>query len=373
MADPISLLAIAGLVFAGRKMSDPVVTAEAPAVAQVPKPPLLEDAEIVVSDEPYFVEASEPDGGKREMASFAEIAPQQRSDGTEVLNMRNRLYDNGRMNNLSPVEKQLVGPGLGVAADVPAVGGYQQMFRVAPVNTGEYRLTHLPGRVNHGFDVKGGRRTMETVVQHNRPEKTAQLDQRLPPVAGRSVHTGVTPRNKQERTKRPTNRSQTGLRTDGLSNAPPKRFISAQAIPQEPTRFKMDNDTVRFGNAQPGLTEFRGGYQQSPAAQVGKSDAELMALGFRIDDKRGVETNRMANRGRMNVCQQSGKLTTFRCDTSRMDGRFNAANGGWQQNYRQNDYHKFNAFKGHENPYASPEHLNSTKEQLKNNPYAQCW
>ena len=67
---------------------------------------------------------------KQEMGSFAEVAPQQRSSGGEVLSMRNRMYDAGRMNNLSPIEKQLVGPGLGVGPEVPAFGGNQQLFRV---------------------------------------------------------------------------------------------------------------------------------------------------------------------------------------------------------------------------------------------------
>jgi hypothetical protein len=78
---------------------------------------------------------------KREMESFGDIGRQQRSGGQEILNMRNRMYDTGRMNNLSPIEKQLVGPGLGVSADTPATGGYQQMFRVNPINVGEYKLT----------------------------------------------------------------------------------------------------------------------------------------------------------------------------------------------------------------------------------------
>jgi len=150
-------------------------------------------------------------------------------------------------------------------------------------------------------------------------------------------------------------------------------------VPQLPTRFKSDiNDAQfnHFNNPQPGITNFHGGYETSAAANVGKSDAELMALGFRIDDKRG-KAGRAPNRGRMNVresaLKQGGRLTSVRLDTTRVDGRMNAANGGWMQDYRPNDYHQFNAYKGQANPYATAEHLNSTKEQLKSNPYAQVW
>ena len=126
-------MAIAGLVYAGRKMSDPPATAEEPPY-KAPETPMFREEEP--DTRPSFVD--EPEWvAKREHPSFGEVAPQQRSSGTEILSMRNRMYDNGRMNNLSPVEKQLVGPGLGVGADTPATGGYQQMYRVNPINVGE--------------------------------------------------------------------------------------------------------------------------------------------------------------------------------------------------------------------------------------------
>jgi hypothetical protein len=109
MADPISLMAVAGLVYAGRTLS----------TKSVPPPPPEKEAEKPVVKAPVEVQNNnfEPAieySQKREMESFADIAVQQRSGGQEILNMRNRMYDQGRMNNLSPIEKQLVGPGLGV-------------------------------------------------------------------------------------------------------------------------------------------------------------------------------------------------------------------------------------------------------------------
>ena len=104
MADPISLMAVAGLVYAGRNLSTKSVPPKIDTTV-----PVMKNPEIVetVDFQPRYEEPH-----KMEMASFATIAKQQRTGGQEVLNMRNRMYDTGRMNNLSPVEKQLVGPGL---------------------------------------------------------------------------------------------------------------------------------------------------------------------------------------------------------------------------------------------------------------------
>ena len=207
MADPISIAAIAGLIYAGRALSN---KSEPPVLVQKPvQEPVLETA---ISDGvPEFVERDfEPRvqvESKREVESFADIGMQQRSGGQEILTMRDRMYDTGRMNNLSPIEKQLVGPGLGVSVDTPATGGFQQTFRVNPINVGEYRLTTLPGRPGPAFDIGGGRRTGFGEMTHNKPETTAYLPSRLPTMAGRAQGmTGVTPRQEHEKTKRTTHR-----------------------------------------------------------------------------------------------------------------------------------------------------------------------
>lgn len=124
MADPISLAAVAGLIFAGRTLS----TKSKPEAVQSTEEVVIRPQ---VDTVPEFIENNfEPRidiPQKREMGSFADIAYQQRTGGQEILNMRNRMYDTGRMNNLSPIEKQLVGPGLGVGANTPASGGFQQL------------------------------------------------------------------------------------------------------------------------------------------------------------------------------------------------------------------------------------------------------
>ena len=366
MADPISLLAVAGLVYAGRTLS----TRSVPSPVKVSTPsPVLQ-----VDDTTFEPTIRVPQ--KREMESFADISKQQRSGGQEILNMRNRMYDQGRMDNLSPIEKQLVGPGLGVTADTPAVGGYQQLFRVNPINVGAYKLTTLPGRSGPAADVTGGRSAVVGELTHNKPETTAFLPSRRPTMAGRAQGmSGVVPRNEHEKTKRTTNRSETGLRQDGLGFNGAKRFVSAQTVSQDPTRFKSDRNDEQYNynnQAQPGITNFRGAYTNSVAAQViSKTNDELMKYGFRPDDRRG-KPNRMGNAGRMNVresaLKQGGALTAVRSDTTRVDGRVNAASGGWTQQYQQKAFHQFNAYKGNENP--NTRNLGIAQRQLQNNPLA---
>jgi hypothetical protein len=371
MADPISLMAVAGLVYAGRTLSTKSVP---PPPKEIFEPPPVVKAPVEIVNNNFEPVVDRPQ--KREMESFGDITMQQRSGGQEILNMRNRMYDQGRMNNLSPVEKQLVGPGLGVGADTPAVGGYQQMFRVNPVNVGEYRLTTLPGRSGPAADITGGRSAVVGELTHNKPETTSHLPSRRPVMAGRAQGmSGVVPRNEHEKTKRTTNRSETGLRQDGLGFNGAKRFISAQTVSQDPTRFKSDRNDAQYNyynHAAPGIHSHRGAYTNSAATQVtAKTNEELMKYGFRPEDRRG-KPNRMGNAGRMNVresaLKQGGALTAVRSDTSRVDGRMNGANGGWTQQYKQKSFHQFNAYKGNANPNTRT--LDIAKRQLQNNPLA---
>ena len=388
MADPISIAAVAALVYAGKVLSKQ----EQEAPKFVPKKPPVKPNTMIQVDETEddfefnYGAARGVDSldyvNKQEMPSFGEIAPQRRTSGGEVLDMRDRFYDQGRMNNLSPVEKQMVGPGLGVSADVPAVGGFQQLYRVMPTNVGEYKLTQLPGRTNHGSDTMGGRRGIVGEVAKNRPERTTDLYDRLPTARGRAQGmSAITPRQEHEKTKRTTNRSETGMRTDGLQNAPPKRLTSAMTIAQEPTRNKSDLNDGMFAhmdNPQPGIHSFHGAYENSAAVQASsvRDNETLMKYGFRPEDRRG-QANRMANRGRMNVrespLKQGGKLTSVRTDQTRVDGRVNPMNGAWMQQYKNADYHQLNPYKGMANPYATPESLNTTRKQLANNPFAQSF
>ena len=373
MADPISLAAVAGLIFVGRALSDK--TEPAKVVQRIAEREQIEDtllAQETVYEEHADFEPRVEVPRKEEVMSFADIGRQSRTGGQELLTMRDRMYDRGVMNNLSPIEKQMVGPGLGVGPETPAVGGYQQMFRVNPINVGEYRLTTLPGRTGPAMDITGGRSAVVGQLTHNMPEKTAYLPSRLPTMAGRAQGmSAAVPRSSHQKTMRTTNRSETGSRTDGLGFNGAKRVTSALAVSQDPTRFKNDrNDEQYMYNNQPtpGIHSFHGAYTNSAAVQItSKNNEELMKYGFRPEDRRG-KANRMGNPGRMNVAQTRGSLTTVRSDTTRIDGRTNAANGAWTQQYQQKPFHQFNAYKGNENPYTKD--LGVAKKQLYNNPLA---
>lgn len=385
MADPISIIAIAGLAYMGKKLSDPK-----PELYQTESKP--SEHPILIQEEVPDIAAPGPIGldnlppQKFERENFGDIVPQTRTSGTEVLDMRNRMFDNGRMNNMSPIEKQLIGPGIAVGPEVPAAGGFQQLVRVNPENVGAHRLTTLPGRSGPAHDVFGGRRGKMGDIAHNRPEKTAFLPERRPVAGGRSQgFDGHVVRGEHVNGKRLTNRSQTGSRDDGLGFSGAKSVVAGMKMAQDPTRNKKDGNVeqYRYNNQiAPGVSTFSHGYLASPGVQIGEARTygtahtveELNRYGFRPDDRRG-KANRMGNAGRMNVragaLNQGGMPTVVRADTTRVDGRYGPVNGGWTQQYNNNKYYKFNAYKGNSNPYATNESLGVAKRQLQNNPVAQ--
>jgi len=198
---------------------------------------------------------------------------------------------------------------------------------------------------------------------------------------------GARTRPSHQRTMRTTNRSETGLRTDGLGYAPAKRVVSGLTNSQDITRLKNDENTQQFyynNQPAPGVSNFYNGHNVAPATNLalenkrgfGYTPEQLQRYGFRADDRRG-NPNRPANAGRMNVreapLKATGLVTSVRADTSRIDGREGVMSGGWTQQYNQVPYHNFNAYKDAPNPYASSgaTGLDVAKEQLKNNPIAQ--
>tara|TARA_Y100000389_G_scaffold136687_1_gene134243 strand:- start:9375 stop:10538 length:1164 start_codon:yes stop_codon:yes gene_type:complete len=381
-----SIAAMAGLAYLGQLLSEPKIKAQPSGAPQSGAPQSGAPQGGAPQGEVVNFRDSMPDK-KMEVANFGVLAPQSRTDGSEILNMRNRIdTDFGRMNNLSPVEKQLVGPGLGVSPDTPAFGGHQQLFRVNPENVGAYRLTTLPGRSGPAMDVKGGRRGVVGEVSHNRPEKTAFLPARRPESFGRAQGmSGVVPRGEHENTKRLTNRSVTGQRDDGLGFPGAKRLVSAATLAQDPTRNKKDGNIEHHmynNQVTPGINYFAHGYTNSPATKIGEKRvygtqytvSELGAYGFRPDERRG-KPNRMSNAGRMNVraggLNQGGMPTAARVDTGRLDGRVAPVNGAWSQQYTNDSFHRSNAYKGNTNPYATQESLSVASKQMQNNPIAQ--
>jgi len=241
------ILATAGLVWVAK-----CLTKKQDTVEYFDSPP-LENQEITHNYDMRSVVSDTLTGGiggvgvnpqeKREQPSFGEVGFMKHVNGEPVRDFRDRPWVSGKMNNLAPTEKNLVGPGLNVGADVPAYGGYQQLFRVNPTNVGAYKLTTLPGRSGPAGDVTGGRRQAIGEVTHDKPATTAFLPSRLPNVPGRAQGqggslNGVVPRGEYQKTKRATNRAETTSRGDGLEFAPAKKFISAGTLAQDPTRNK---------------------------------------------------------------------------------------------------------------------------------------
>ena len=299
-------------------------------------------------------------------------------------------YVSGIMDNIGPVEKTQVGPGLGVGPNVPAYGGYQQLFRVKPTNVGAYKLTTLPGRSGPAGDVSGGKQPLIGRVNHKIPPKTAHLPTRLPTTMGRGqgqggAATAMTNHGIFEKSKRTTNRSETGMRTDGLSYGGGQKLVGAATLAQDPTRNKGDFNafaTNHMNNPMPGINNFYGGHHLTPEAMAGElahgsggrrilTADELSAYGLRPSENRSKE-DRAGNAGRMNVranpLAQGGALSSVRTDQTRVDGRTGGVNGGYTQRYVQPTFTDLNTYKGNRNPRASTEFLGTAQRQLKNNP-----
>jgi len=231
-------------------------------------------------------------------------------------------------------------------------------------------------------------------LTHNAPAKTAFLPSRYPTVQGRAQGngsggptTGMTYRGKEEKTKRQTNRAETTKRCDGLEFNPAKSIVTALTLAEDPTRNKGDLNSGQFSYSDqpaPGVSTFAPGYTQSPAVQLmnqahtgpnGEYTAkQLEQYGFRPDERRG-KADRDGNAGRMNVradpLNQGGMVTAVRVDSNRYDGRTGPANGGWSQNYVQDEYYQLNQYKGQKNTWgASNAGLNIAKNQLEKNPFA---
>ena len=71
---------------------------------------------------------------------------------------------------------------------------------------------NLPGRSGPAYDGKGGRRGMMGELGNNRPEKTAFLHERFPPVAGRAQ--GMTVVEPQDQNTKELNEQQIDLKQD---------------------------------------------------------------------------------------------------------------------------------------------------------------
>jgi len=391
MADPLSIAAIFGIIYAGRKLGNTPVQDPDPEVPAVTNEPNEEyeinegSRDLLLNHlrQPGYI--TEPVNKKQEVPSFGDVAFSQYVHGEPTHDFSERMYVSSRMNNLAPVGQIHVGPGLGLNPEIPASGGFQQLYRVNPNNVGAYRLTQLPGRIAPGADVTGWRSGTIGEITHYAPSKTAFLPTRRPDIGNRAqgqggAVTGTSIRESYVKTMRPTGRSEIGFRGDALEYAPAKSFVSALKSSDAPSRNKGDANVFEFdhtNNPQPGIHSFVGGYtndaavhlmEQRPDTQY--TEKQLEQFGLRGGDKRG-KADRPGNAGRMNVragpLNQGGVLTAVRTDTDkRTDNYFGPANGQLGYRYVDAMYYDLNQYKGQPNNV----NLNVAKEQLANNPLA---
>src|SRR6056300_36350 len=263
--DPLSLVALLGIAVAGRQIAssdrkEGFASAPLPSRERQQLPHFArnintpgQDLTAVTDLYTGTYNQNNPMGGiinpkKEVVATLQDTAPNvQFPFGQPVYNLYDRQNVSSRMDNLSSAERRFVGPGLGVPANVPAYGGYQQQFRVMPNNVGAYRLTTLPGRSGPAKSFVGRGDERLTVTQ-NRPQKTYQLlgsEGKRPLEKGRAqgqggMLTGQREREQYVKTQRPTVRSETSTRMDGLEFGTAKRFISAPTNQDTPTRNKAN-------------------------------------------------------------------------------------------------------------------------------------
>lgn len=396
--DPFSIAALVGMAYVGRQISqnqqappEPEPT-DPPPVAKTPPEYKYDDTsrDLVLNHytQPGYI--SEPVKRKQEIGNFGDIAFSQYVHGEPTHDMSSRYYVSSQMNNLSPVEKVFVGRGLGIDPEIPASGGFQQLYRVNPNNVGAYRLTTLPGRIAPGASTTGWSQPSAGTygdITHYAPAKTAFLPSRLPYLGNRAqgqggAVTATTARESYVKTKRTTRRAETGLRTDGLEYAPAKRIVPFQTTTDAPSRNKGDLNNEQFehtNNPAPGIHSFHHGYMKDPLNQALESadfsDRELDKVGFKVDDKRG-RPDRAGNAGRMNVraspLQQGGLVTAVRSDSDkRTDNYFGTAGTTTNNNshYVNDQYYNFNAYKGQPGPAVAGD-LNVARKQLAGNPFA---
>jgi len=344
--DPFSLAAVVGLVFAGKKLSD---VKEEQAVMPSKQPDQVSKFDLIQykfaqQDPPLDPLNLEPNTGrgfsggfrlppKDIVPSFADVAPNAsgfpfgqpvyQTDGS-------REPVTNKMNNVTPTDKKYVGRGLGLSADTPASGGFQQFFRILPNNMNEERLTTLSGTWGGPASpfVKNGGTTLGAI---SHPAKLSKTTANYQPMQTRGQGQGgaiTAPEGRPDfqKTRRTTNRQETGLRADGLEMGP-AQYKVAEAYGS------AYNDPMRWS-------------------------------------KNRVNPDRAGNGGRMNVRADpvgaGGANTNTRLEAGALPVRPADASRG--SRYLPNQYDRLNVFKGQKDPRS--ERLSLANNVLKGNPFA---
>ena len=358
--DPLALAAVVGLVFAGKTLAEgKEKSAPSPVKPTTTKPPLTRrDIDMMADSVGHRADAfdlrnTNPNFGRRindwrlqpkdAVPNLQDVTPTNSRFpyGQPVYDLYNREYITNKQNNLSPLEQPMrIGPGLGVGPDVLAAGGFHDYFRALPTNINEERLTTLEGREGPANPVvkSGGAAYIGDITQQAPASKTAF---RAPGAygGGGAQSALVAPEGRPNflKTKKPTIRGETGLRTDTLSDGPPQYNV-AQPYAEGKTCY-TDTDLTRSS-----------GYRTKP--------------------------DRAANAARMNVrndpVNQVGAATQLRIESEPVQPGPMAITGTNQgRGTLPPEFDDpLNEFKANPNPRASSGFLDIAIQQLEKNPLA---
>jgi Family of unknown function (DUF5899) len=353
--DPLALAAVVGLVFAGKRFAESEGDAAQPAAPESRPVRHITRREVDLMANPvehsadYFdLKVMTPNLGRRigdwRLQPKNEIPSLQVPErtntrfpyGQPVYDLYARENVTNKMNNLQPIERMNVGPGLGLGPEVPAGGGFHDYFRALPNNINEERLTTLkglPGPPNPV--VKNGGAGGLGEITHEAKDTKAWY---RPPAQNRGegqggALTGPEGRPKFLKNERSTIRQQTGAREDTLSMGP-----------------------GQYNVAQP--------YAVGTTAYTDKSLTRASGLRSKPD--------RAGNAARMNVRQdpvnQGGAMSRLRSET--IPFPVPHMNAGRFQQYKNAEFYKFDEKKANPNPLAEPPNLDIAIRQLEKNPVA---
>lgn len=357
--DPLALAAVVGLVFAGKTIADSESASVAPQPTTKPQRPLTRrDIDLMADSVGHRADAfdlrnTNPELGRRigdwriqpkeAVPNLQDITPTNSRFpyGQPVYDLYNREYITNKQNNVSPLETPLnIGPGLGVGPNVRAAGGFHDFFRALPTNINEEHLTTLEGRPGprNPFVKNGGAAYIGDITHQAAATKTAYRDPGAYGGGGaQSALVGPEGRPNNVKTKKMTIRSETGLRTDTLSDGPPQ-----------------------YNVAQP--------------YAVGKScytDTDLTrATGYRM------KPDRAGNAGRMNVREdpvnQGGAMTQLRVEARPVPpGPMGITGNNQGRGVQPPQFDDpLNEFKSNPNPRAQTGFLDIAIQQLEKNPLA---
>ena len=352
--DPLALAAVVGLVFAGKRLSDGSEEPQGRKPLPTTRPITRRDVDLAANARDHSKDAFDlrimtPNLGRRigdwrlqpkeAVANLQDVSPDANRFpfGQPVYDLTNRQYVTNKMNNLQPIERRRVGPGLGVGSKVDAAGGFHQYFRVLPNNINEERLTTLEGRNGPAaYFVKSGGAGGIGEVTHQAKDTKAWYrapTQNRGQGQGGAV-TGAEGRPEFLKTARSTIRDEQTTRTDTLSMGP-----------------------AQYNVAQPYAEGGGGAY----------TDKALT----RVSDNRS-NPDRAGNAGGMNVrndpVNQVGAMTNLRPESKPVP--VSHMNGARFQNYLGPEFYRFVEKKGQLNPLASSKCLDVAIQQLEKNPIA---